>query len=455
MREIKEKTVFVCQNCGYTAYKWLGRCPDCGSWNSLLEERSVSAASIRNFEGTKDKPRSISQIEAQDKTRILSGIQEFDRVLGGGIVLGSVVLVGGDPGIGKSTLLLQISDKLSQKGTKTLYISGEESVQQTKLRADRLGTASSSLFITNETNLDFIIEHIRSVKPEVVVLDSIQVVYKTGLSSVTGSVSQVRECAGELTYLAKKEGISLFLVGHVTKEGVIAGPRALEHLVDTVLYFESQSHTNFRLLRAAKNRFGSTNEVAIFEMTDKGLKEVSNPSQILLSERPKGASGSVVVPVFEGTRTLLVEVQALVAPVSSGLPRRRAIGIDFNRTNLLIAVLERKTGLNLSAHDVYVSVAGGVKVEEPAVDLGLAIAIASSLKDIPLNYQDVAFGELGLAGEVRAVNQAESRIAEAKRLGFNRCLLPKGNLKNIRSNNMELIGVESIMDAVKKSLERR
>lgn len=450
----KQKTIFTCQECGYQSPKWLGRCPDCNTWNSLVEEfasaPSVSKAGPDNFRisFSKEPPQALHAVEALKEERYSTGISELDRVLGGGVVYGSVVLIGGDPGIGKSTLLLQASDSMARE-RKVLYVSGEESVRQTKLRADRLGSMSRNLYILSETNLDSIIEYITKLNPDYVVVDSIQVIYKDGLSSSPGSVSQVRLCGQELTFLAKKTGVSIFLVGHVTKEGNIAGPRVLEHMVDTVLYFEGESHRSFRLLRAVKNRFGPTNEIGIFEMTGRGLKEVSNPSGIFIEERPKGISGFAVVPTLEGTRPLLVEVQALVSPTNFAVPKREARGIDYNRISLLTAVLERRVGLEFGRFDVYVNVAGGVKIMEPAVDLGAAIAIASNHRDIALSSDCVVMGEVGLGGEIRAVNYIENRLKESERLGFKRAVIPKGNISGILEKvDIELIPVSFVKEAL-------
>ncbi|MDD5680883.1 MAG: DNA repair protein RadA [Candidatus Omnitrophica bacterium] len=453
MTKLKNKTVFTCQECGYQAVKWLGRCPDCNTWNSLVEEADFAPefakAGPSDFQAVflKEPPISIDKIESVSNDRFSTNIAELDRVLGGGVVPGSVTLIGGDPGIGKSTLLLQVSDSVSS-GRKVLYVSGEESIKQTKLRADRVGSASPQLFIVNETNLDSIQDYINKLKPQVVVIDSIQVIYKDALSSSPGSVSQVRLCAQELTFMAKKMGISLFLVGHVTKDGSIAGPRVLEHMVDTVLYFEGERHMSFRLLRAVKNRFGSTNEIGIFQMGEEGLKEVLNPSGIFLQERPKGISGFVVVPTMEGTRPLLVEVQALVSPTNFAVPRRETRGVDYNRISLISAVLERRAGLELGKFDIYVNVAGGVNITEPAVDLGIVIAIASNYKELPCDYDCVVMGEVGLGGEIRSINQIERRLKESERLGFKRALIPKNNLSGANKIDMEIIPVSFLKEAL-------
>lgn len=448
----KQKTVFTCQNCGYQSLKWLGRCPDCNTWNSLVEEintaPSITRAGPDDFRITfsKEPPQLISDIESIEEKRFSTGINEFDRVLGGGIVPGSIILIGGDPGIGKSTLLLQASDSLAQH-KKVLYVSGEESIKQTKLRADRLGSVSKNIFIVSETNLDSIVDYITKLNPDAVIVDSIQVIYNDGLSSSPGSVSQVRLCGQELTFLAKRTGISVFLVGHVTKEGNIAGPKVLEHMVDTVLYFEGETHMSFRMLRAVKNRFGSTNEIGIFEMTGKGLKEVSDPSGIFIEQRPKGISGFAVVPTLEGTRPLLVEIQALASPTNFAVPKRETRGLDYNRISLIIAVLERRVGLEFARFDVYVNVAGGVKIVEPAIDLGAALAIASNHRDVPLDPDCVVMGEVGLGGEIRSINQIESRLKESQRLGFKRALIPKGNVSGISNKiDIELIPVSFLKE---------
>jgi DNA repair protein RadA/Sms len=419
-------------------------------WNSMVEE-VISALSNPKRSNDKFKPsvskkppQAIDKIGSMHEARLSTGINELNRVLGGGVVPGSVILIGGDPGIGKSTLLLQASDSMAQ-GKKVLYVSGEESVKQTKLRADRLGSVSKNLFIVNETNLDLIIKYINQLDPDFVIVDSIQVVYKDELSSSPGSVSQVRLCGQELAFLAKRVDISVFLVGHVTKEGNIAGPKVLEHMVDTVLYFEGEKHMSFRLLRAVKNRFGSTNEIGIFEMTEKGLKEVSNPSGVFIEQRPRGTSGFTVVPTLEGTRPILVEIQALVSPTNFAIPKREARGIDYNRISLIIAVLERRIGFEFSRFDVYLNVAGGINVTEPAVDLGIAIAIASNHRDLPFDSDCVVMGEVGLGGEIRSITQVESRLRESQYLGFKRALIPKGNVSGILNKmDIEVIPITSL-----------
>lgn len=416
----------------------------------MISAPSIAKAGPDNFRVTflKEPPQAITEIESIEEKCSSTGIHELDRVLGGGIVPGSVILIGGDPGIGKSTLLLQASDSMA-KDKKVLYVSGEESVKQTKLRADRLGSASENLFIVSETNLDSIIDYVTKLRPDSIIVDSIQVIYKDSLSSSPGSVSQVRLCGQELAFLAKRAGISVFLVGHVTKEGNIAGPKVLEHMVDTVLYFEGESHMSFRLLRAVKNRFGSTNEIGIFEMTGKGLKEVSNPSGIFIEEMPKGISGFAIVPTLEGTRPLLVEIQALVSPTNFAVPRREARGIDYDRITLITAVLERRVGLEFGRFDVYVNVAGGVKIVEPAVDLGVAIAIASNHRDIPVDPECVVMGEVGLGGEIRGINHIESRLKESQRLGFKRAIIPKGNMSEILQKiDIEVIPISFLKEAL-------
>lgn len=454
MVKLKQKTVFTCQNCGYQSAKWLGRCPDCNTWNSLVEEMASAPAVAKagpddfRMSFAKEPPQAIGEIESIKEDSFSTGINELDRVLGGGVVPGSVILIGGDPGIGKSTLLLQASDSMAREKN-VLYVSGEESVRQTKLRADRLGSLSENLYIVSETNLDSILDYITKLRPDFVIVDSIQVVYKDALSSSPGSVSQVRLCGQELAFLAKKSGISVFLVGHVTKEGNIAGPKVLEHMVDTVLYFEGESHMSFRLLRAVKNRFGSTNEIGIFEMTGKGLKEVTNPSGIFIEERPKGISGFVVVPTLEGTRPLLVEIQALVSPTNFAVPRRETRGVDYDRVSLITAVLERRIGLEFTRFDVYVNVAGGVKIMEPAVDMGVAVAMASNHRDIPLDPDCVVMGEVGLGAEIRGISHIEARLRESQRLGFKRAIIPKGNMSTLLDKiDIEVVGVSFLKEAL-------
>lgn len=452
----KVKTIFACQQCGYQSAKWLGRCPDCNNWNTLVEETRLPESQPSRYQFSDAKPpQSLLDVETSEEIRQPTQIKELDRILGGGIVAGSVILVGGEPGIGKSTLLLQASSKLAGPSRIVLYVSGEESIRQTKLRATRLGQIPKNLYIVNETNVDLIAEYIKKYSPAMVVIDSIQVMYNSNLTSSPGSVSQVRECAAYLTTLAKTSNIPVFLVGHVTKEGFLAGPRVLEHVVDTVLYFEGQRLSSFRILRAVKNRFGSTNEIGVFQMTAEGLVEVNNPSQLLLSERPKNACGSVVVSCIEGTRPLLVEIQALVSRSGLAMPRRWCSGLDYNRIALLIAVLEKRVGLALVSQDIFVNVAGGVRLQEPAIDLGIAVAIASSLKEVPVEQEDIILGEVGLSAEVRAISQPEARIQEAQRLGFKRCIIAKNNLKNLKiKSEIELVGVETVNQALEIALKR-
>lgn len=447
----KAKTHFVCQSCGYQAPKWLGRCPGCQGWNTLVEERVVEEkAPERDLLGLEMEavPVPLTEIAGEEQKRIQVGIEEFDRVLGGGIVYGSVILVGGNPGIGKSTLLLQVMSRLS-RGRKVLYISGEESLQQTKMRADRLGISSDHLFVVSETSLEKILQDIQTLKPSTVVVDSVQTIYSSDLPSTPGSISQVREVSSRLLYLAKHLSIPVFLVGHVTKEGFIAGPKVLEHIVDTVLYIEGETNHSFRILRAAKNRFGSTNEIGVFEMKDSGLVEVVSPSEFFLSDRTQPSSGSVVMPSMEGSRPILVELQALVVPTPFGLPRRTAEGVDVNRVSLLVAVMEKRLGMQLLNQDIFINIVGGMKVEEPAADLGIIASIASSFRDRLANPGLAVFGEVGLGGEVRGVSQAEVRVKEAVRLGFKRCLLPKQNQEKLKGpKGIELIGVETVREAM-------
>ncbi len=456
-RVAKAKSVFVCQECGQESVKWVGRCPGCGNWNTMVEELVTPAPALKQGISpglsSGEKPVAIGEVAAEDAPRLPTGSGELDRVLGGGIVPGSFVLVGGDPGIGKSTILLQLAARVAAAHGPVLYVSGEESARQVRLRADRLGTLEERLYVLSETNLDLIEQHALRIQPVVLVVDSIQTVFKPDLPSAPGSVTQVREGAAQLLRLAKTRGIAVFIVGHVTKEGSLAGPRVLEHIVDTVLYFEGERHASFRVLRAVKNRFGSTNEIGLFEMRDAGLTEVQNASELFLSERPLAVAGSVVVPSLEGTRPLLVEVQALVSASTFVSPRRTADGIDQNRVQLIIAVLEKRVGLLLGSHDAYVKVAGGVRIAEPAVDLGLAVALASSFRDQPPHPKTVVFGEVGLAGEVRGVSRVEQRIREAEKMGFKRVILPKGNLKVLDlTTTVELVGVETVMEALGEAL---
>ncbi len=449
----KTKTHFVCQSCGYQLPKWLGRCPGCQEWNTFVEERIIEEKEpqrdLLGFESSAT-PVPLNEIKGEEKERLTIGMGEFDRVLGGGIVLGSLVLVGGDPGIGKSTLLLQAMNQLAASGAKVLYVSGEESLQQTKMRANRLGVASAQLFVVSETSLEKILQDIQSLRPSTVVVDSIQTIYSSDLPSTPGSIGQVREASSRLLYLAKHLGIPIFLIGHVTKEGFIAGPKVLEHMVDTVLYIEGEANQAFRILRAVKNRFGSTNEIGVFEMKDSGLVEVANPSEYFLSERVQHASGSVVMPCIEGSRPILIELQALVVPTHFGAPRRTAQGVDASRISLMAAVMEKRLGLQMLSHDIFVNIAGGMKVEEPGVDLGIIASIASSFRDKLIDPETVVFGEVGLGGEVRGISQPEVRVKESSRLGFKRCLLPKQNQDKIKGiQGIELIGVRTIQEATK------
>jgi len=443
------KTLFFCQNCGQQSAKWLGRCPACGEWNRFVEEEvrdaegTSSAAELR-FDGV---PQSIEAITADEGERLKTGIAELDRVLGGGIVGGSAILVGGDPGIGKSTLLLQVLEKLAGRGLKVLYVSGEESARQIKLRGKRLGASSKELLVLVEVELENILKRIQEAQPAAVVIDSIQTVYSPVLSSAPGSVGQVREASGRLILLAKKTGIPVFLVGHVTKDGSIAGPKVLEHMVDTVLYFEGDSGHAYRIIRGIKNRFGPTHEIGVFEMRDTGLTEVANPSAFFLAERPEGAAGSVVVPSMEGTRPILIEVQSLVSPTSFGMPRRTAIGVDHNRVSLLTAVMDRICGIHLGGSDIFLNVAGGVKVDETAIDLGIVSAMASSHLDRPVRTGTVVFGEVGLTGEIRGISQTEVRIREAARMGFTRCIFPRTQGGEGRGQKgIELIPIGSLKE---------
>lgn len=453
MAKGKNATVFYCQNCGFESAKWMGQCPGCKEWNSFVEE-VVSAASLKNMKakavaGEKSIPLQLADITIREEDKIQTHIVELDRVLGGGIVQGSLTLVGGDPGIGKSTLLLQTCRMLSGDGHKVLYISGEESPAQIKMRADRIGSFMSNMLLLCETNLDMIEEIIRREVPKVVVIDSIQTMYNENVSAAPGSVSQVRETTGTLLQLAKGLNVAIFIVGHVTKEGTVAGPRVLEHMVDTVLYFEGDRHASYRILRGVKNRFGSTNEIGVFEMRQEGLVEVQNPSEFMLDGRPESASGSVVACSMEGTRPLLIEIQALVCHSNFGIPRRQTTGTDFNRVNLLMAVLEKRSGVQLSGCDAYVNLTGGMKIQEPAIDLGIVLALLSSFKNTALSPKLVAFGEVGLSGEVRSVSMAAQRVAEAKKLGFDTCVLPAVCMKRLKSDEkMRLIGVKNIQDVI-------
>lgn len=454
----KLKTKFTCTECGYETAKWLGKCPGCQAWNTFVEEvEAPQRAGVHTSVSAlpQEKAVSIIHIESTKEPRIVTDNIELNRVLGGGVVPGSLILVGGDPGIGKSTLLLQTSFELNRKGLKVLYISGEESTRQTKLRADRLGAISPLLFVLCETNIDAILTAIDEIEPDFLVIDSIQTVFHPAISSAPGSVSQVRECTTHFMRIAKSKGIATVLVGHVTKEGAIAGPRLLEHMVDCVLYFEGERHHTYRVLRAVKNRFGSTNEIGIFEMRESGLVEVNNPSELFLSERPLGVAGSTVVASMEGTRPVLVELQALVSPTNFPSPRRMATGYDHNRLSLIIAVLEKRNGLFLQTQDVYLNVAGGVKLDEPAVDLAVAVSIASSFRDCPTQPFDAIFGEIGLTGEVRGVSRVDQRVKEAEKLGFKRVILPQKSLKGWNPpKGMDVVGVNTVQEALDAALPR-
>ena len=448
----KGKTVFFCQSCGYESAKWMGQCPGCREWNTFVEEPVIVSGNSQKKVSLikKQDPTLLSKVSGENGSRISTGIQEFDRVLGGGIVEGSMVLVGGDPGIGKSTLLLQMCLLLVSQKHKVLYISGEESLQQIKIRADRLGNHGGDLMMLCETDLETIQEVIERIKPELVVIDSIQTMCKSDVSSAPGSVSQVRESTGVFMKIAKTLGVTVFIVGHVTKEGIVAGPRVLEHMVDTVLYFEGERHAVYRILRSVKNRFGSTNEIGVFEMGQSGLTEVLNPSQYLLDGRPEGASGSVVACLMEGTRPVMVEVQALVCRTNFNMARRTAAGMDYNRVNLLMAVIEKRLGLSLSNWDAYVNIAGGMKLNAPALDLAVVTAIISSYKDFPVDEKTVVFGEVGLSGEVRGVSMAAQCIQEARKLGFRRCILPKVNMTGVDKGKIELVGISNLRELMSK-----
>lgn len=455
----KIKTVFQCQACGYTSPKWLGKCPDCGAWNSFAEEKQ-SPKALKSFGASEPQP--LSKIIGGKEKRTPVGINEFDRVLGGGLVNGAIILIGGDPGIGKSTLLLQAVSKITErqgargKGQKVdtnsrtvLYVSGEESPEQIKLRAERLSIDSDNIMLLPETLVENVIRTAEDLKPSAVVVDSIQTIYTEELTSAPGSVGQIRESAAKLMFFAKRSEIPVFLIGHVTKEGAIAGPRVLEHLVDTVLYFEGDRGHPYRILRTIKNRFGSTNEIGVFEMTDEGLIEITNPSELFMSERPLGVSGSTVIATMEGTRPLLVELQALVSPTTFGMPRRTSMGVDFNRVNLLIAVLEKRAGIHLGGMDVFINIVGGLKILEPAADIGIISAIVSSFREVPIDSKTFLFGEIGLSGEVRAVAQGDARLKEAAKVGFKKAIIPKGNAERLKDNfGLNIIGVKDVEDVI-------
>ena len=444
-----KKNVFFCQNCGHEESKWLGQCPACKEWNTFVEEKAAPVKPGAAKAMHEAQAVSLNSISTGEDERVATGIEELDRVLGGGIVQGSLVLVGGDPGIGKSTLLLQVCQRLSDMGKKVLYISGEESLRQIKLRANRMGDFKDTLSLLCETNLDIIRRVIEQHKPEMAVVDSIQTMYSEEVASAPGSVSQVRESTNILMQLAKGLNISIFIVGHVTKEGTVAGPRVLEHMVDTVLYFEGDRHASYRILRGVKNRFGSTNEIGVFEMQKSGLVEVENPSEFMLSGKPEHASGSVVACAMEGTRPMLMEIQALVCGSNFGMPRRTAAGLDYNRVNLLMAVLEKRLGFPLSNYDAYVNIAGGIRLSEPAADLGIVMAVASSYKNKPVSEDTIVFGEVGLSGEIRAVTMPEQRVAEAKKLGFKTCVIPEVSMKAVGTvSGIEVLGVKSVNQAI-------
>ncbi len=446
---MKVKTKYVCTACGYESAKWMGRCPGCDGWNTLEEEIvKTDKQPARVATMLKAKPTNLSQVDVTDYSRLFCGIGELDRVLGGGVVRGSLVLVGGDPGIGKSTLLLQLATRLDKQVT-LFYVSGEESEKQLKMRSDRLSDDAPSFMVLSETDITAINAALDEIKPDVLIVDSIQTMYHPDIASAPGSVSQVREATLALMRYAKENATAVFIVGHVTKDGAIAGPKVLEHMVDCVLYFEGERNHSYRILRAVKNRFGPTNEIGVFEMTDSGLTEVENPSMMLLEGRPEQAPGSAVVCTLEGTRPMLAEIQALVSPTAFGVPRRMATGVDYNRVNLMIAVLEKRVGLNLQNQDAYVNIIGGIRLDEPAVDLALALAIASAFRNRPIDNAIVAIGEVGLTGELRAVNQIERRIAEAKKLGFKACLIPQANTKNLKvPQGMKILPAKNLTEAL-------
>ncbi|MGB9696260.1 MAG: DNA repair protein RadA [Ignavibacteria bacterium] len=446
------KSKFVCQNCGYTSPKWLGKCPECFSWNSFVEEL-IEVSKKKNTKHSLIKSQSaniklLHEVANQTETRIKTGIEELDRVLGGGIVTGSVLLIGGDPGIGKSTLMLQIANKLKDK--KILYVSGEESASQIRLRAERINVIPENFYIVSETDLEIVTVLIEQYSPEIVVIDSIQTVYRPDLESSPGTVTQLRESTSLLTKIAKSQNISIFLVGHITKDGSLAGPKIIEHMVDVVLQFEGERTHYYRILRSIKNRFGSTNEIGIFEMTENGLREVPNPSEVFLSQRNYGASGCVISSAIEGTRPVLIEVQALVSSSNYAVPQRTAIGFDYKRLNIIIAVLEKRAGLFLNKQDIFINVAGGIKIEEPAIDLAVAMSLYSSFCDIPIDSQTVVIGEVGLAGEIRTIHNIEKRINEAAKLGFKTIVVPKNNLKNLnlKKYNIKPFGVQKINEVI-------
>lgn len=445
----KEKQVFFCQECGFESSKWMGQCPGCRAWNTFCEEKISVGTKKQSDRRAAVVPTSILEVVTADETRFSTGLEELNRVLGGGVVSGSLVLVGGDPGIGKSTILLQMCRNLSETGHKILYVSGEESMSQIKMRAERIGKFAKDMLLLCVNNLEDVEEYVQKDKPKVIIIDSIQTIIVDDISSAPGSVSQVKEVTARLMKMAKQMNIAIFIVGHVTKEGTVAGPRNLEHMVDTVLYFEGDRNAGFRILRAVKNRFGSTNEIGVFEMTEKGLSEVNNPSKVMLDGRPQNTSGSVVVCSMEGTRPLLLEIQALVCQTSFNLPRRTSVGLDYNRVNLLLAVLEKRVGLVLSGCDAYVNIAGGMRLDDPSADLGIVYALVSSFRNRPVDEGLVAFGEVGLSGEVRGVSSAEQRVNEAKKMGFTTCIVPKSNMDSIKKlEGIKVIGVSNLVQAL-------
>ncbi|AXU81326.1 DNA repair protein RadA [Clostridium sp. HMSC19D02] len=453
----KIKTKYVCQSCGYETAKWLGKCPECTKWNTFVEEIDQKSTKKEVFiiYKSSSKPVSINSIESKEEERFTTDINELDRVLGGGIVKGSLVLVGGDPGIGKSTLLIQVSSNVANLGKTVLYITGEESESQIKMRAKRLGINSENLYIFAENNLSIIESYLESVNPELIILDSIQTVFSPEISSAPGTVSQIKEGTSKFMKISKKMGISTFIVGHVTKEGSLAGPKLLEHMVDTVLYFEGERYNTYRLVRAVKNRFGSTNELGVFEMRDLGLVELDNPSKILISEKPKDVAGSVIISTVEGTRPMLLELQALVSPTSFGIPKRTSTGVDYNRVGMLLAVLEKRVGLQIQNQDVYINIVGGIKINEPSIDLGIAISVASSFRNIPIDEDIAVTGEVGLTGEVRAVSFIEKRIAECKKLGFKKIVVPRSNYDVVKeTKGIEIWPVDNLRQAINIVLGR-
>ena len=445
----KEKQIFFCRECGFESAKWMGQCPGCRSWNTFCEEKVTVGARKQSGGRTAVVPTSILEVKTADETRFSTGLEELNRVLGGGIVNGSLVLVGGDPGIGKSTILLQMCRNLSADGHQILYVSGEESLSQIKMRAERIGTFQKDMLLLCVNNLEDVEEYVKKDKPKVIVIDSIQTIVVEDIASAPGSVSQVKEVTARLMQMAKQMDIAIFIVGHVTKEGTVAGPRNLEHMVDTVLYFEGDRNAGFRILRAVKNRFGSTNEIGVFEMLETGLSEVNNPSKVMLAGRPLQTSGSVVVCSLEGTRPILLEIQALVCQTSFNLPRRTTVGLDYNRVNLLLAVLEKRAGMVLSGSDAYVNIAGGMRLDDPAADLGIVFALVSSFRNRPLDESMVVFGEVGLSGEVRGVSAAEQRVREAVKMGFQICIMPKTNAEHLKSiEGIKVVGVSNISQAL-------